>query len=341
MADRVTGFGRTIEEFEDYECVKTMGETYEYVASEMRNDRVVVSLFDSLDISDGGVLFDEDDELCKLDEYGYELLGKCVGIPTAYLNRLSDEMKITNIMWWFGQMRDKEVTLRVRDSKLVGASVGIEIQQADVLKILDEQCADWSVINIANMTNSVQIDLVDLENAYATNCDTYSPGIRVIVRRGLNAPVISPIFLNQDSCAIVDLGEPDDEFSIKGFSYDEILALIAARVKQCAGYCEPSFKRFCGFDETDIPKPRRRASLYCREHGIPDRARAYVVDVFDELNITKATYGELVNIISSMPYSDGVSASTARRFQLVAGHIMSHGPKEGRCKACDAVMLEG
>ena len=98
MADRITGFGRTIEEFEDYECVKEVHEIYNRMTAEMQNDKIVRTLFGSLSIDDvTNIMTDDGVDVCELDEYGFELLGKCVGIPSAYLKRLNDYMKIVNI----------------------------------------------------------------------------------------------------------------------------------------------------------------------------------------------------------------------------------------------------
>lgn len=339
MADRVTGLGQTLDEFLEVHDVDTMDGFYRLYQKEQDGVFTNTCVFEDLSV-DHGIMDMCGSELCNLDDYGYELLSKGLNIPTAYMRRLDQRMRDVNVQFWLDADRESQATVKVRDGLLVDFGVGARLEIGDVLAILAGQCGNCIVWSITEQTNATAIDLVAEGDRYELGGDTFAGGVRVVSPHSLRAPDIAPILFNVDSCSVVELGGMVEPLNLKGMVYGQILEAIEGRVHEALMAVGVYFSRLESAYDKSVPSPRRRISLYCREHNVPDRVKAYALAAYDDSGKQTATYLDLVDLFSSICHMDEVKDMSARRLQRLAGHVAVTGVGEVRCEKCDAMVVE-
>lgn len=339
MADRITGLGQTIDQYQVANGYTTLNDLYARVSEKFDGAKKYETNFGKLSI-DNGQLMELNKPVCDLDDFAYENIGKLLGIPTAYLARLNNELKRLNIEFWFDQLAEKEVRIWVKNNELIEVAEGMKIEIQDVLKIANVVFPEAYVFSVNQQTNSTIIDVYSETYQFDTSFDTYFGGMRIIVKNGLVAPEITPIFLNVNSCGIVECNPFSEKLIIKNLTYKDILRAIQDRMENCVASLHPLFDTFEEIMGDQVPEPRRRISHYCREHAMPDRVNAYAAKVFDETGIDSATVEDLVCIFSTLGYVDEIKQSSAMKLHRLAGHIIVRSHGEKRCQACDAMLLE-
>ena len=338
MADKVTGLGMLVDDLEVQQGEMPLLITlYNDVAKDRDGAQHEDVLMGDVELRTN-FLYRGEESLCAVDDMGYEKLAAVLSIPTPYLMRLNTQMRQENINYWLQDLADKSMRLFTKNGELIDIQVGTSIELLDVLGILQERCDGWKVFQVQNKTNAVMVDILDCETAYDTERDTYYGGLRVIVPKKLIAPSVSTIFLNVNSCAIVNCGM-EDPIGIKGLEYQKILDLIASRVDVCVSGIANYFKHFMAVAGGEVKNPRHRVALLCREHGLPDRIRVDAMSAFDDSGLQKATYEDMIDLFSSLMYAPGVKGASAMKLQGLAGYIMMMGNHEHRCGSCDAVIV--
>lgn len=338
MSDRVTGLGQTLDEFLEVHDVGTMADFYRLYQKEQEGLYSDTCVFEDLEVSHGSVEMCGS-ELCTLDDYGYELLSKGLNIPTAYMRRLDQRMRDMNVQFWLNADKESQATVKVRDGLLVDFSVGARLDIGDVFAILAGQCGNCLVWSITEQTNATLVDLVSEGERYELGNDVFNGGIRIVIPHSLRAPDIAPILFNVNSCAVIEMGCMVEPLNIKGMVYSQVLEAIEERVHEALMAVGVYFSRLEDAYDKPVPAPRRRISLYCREHNIPDRVKAYALAAFDDSGKQTATYLDLVDLFSAICHMDEVKDMSARRLQRLAGHIAITGIAEARCERCDAMMV--
>lgn len=339
MADRVTGFGETIDEFEERNgdlvplerLVEAERETYGGA------DKIEASMGDVRATGDGVVV--EGELVAGWDDGAADVMSKLLGIPGAYMRRLDVGMQCVNANWWLERLGEKDVTLVVKDGALVDACAGQRIERLDVMEAIGRQCPGFDVLDVVHQANSTTIDIIDRSCAKPTERETWCMGVRVVHKSGLNAPDMSPMMMSLDSCSVVEFASPD-AINIKGLSYPDVLRVIEDRVGFCASTCVDHFKRYLSIAGCDVRNPRRRISLISREHGLPERVKAYALAAFDDSGLQGATYEDIVDLFASLPHKDEVKGASARRLQRIAGFVATKGASERRCTVCDSVLVD-
>jgi hypothetical protein len=339
MADKVTGYGCTLDELEMSQGqLKSLTELRESMEAAVGGAKSIETLFDMLKIENSRLMVDGE-QICKLDDEGWSKFAKVLKIPTAYLLRLDAELKSANVTYWFEQMPDKEVTLIYKDNMLLDVSAGKEVSKLDIVRSLDSTLDDWDVFQITNQTNSMTIDIVDSVNVYDTERDTYFGGLRVVLPHTFLAPDVSPIFLNVNSCAILECDDGIEKMNISGLMASEIVDEMAVRVQADVDSLPQRFRKFEDNAAGKVENPRHRISLYCREHHLPDRVRAYALSAFDDSGLSDVTFEDVIDLFSSLSYADGVKGASARKLQILAGYVMANAKAETRCHTCESLIV--
>ena len=339
MADKVTGLGTLLDDLEIQQGeFSTIEELCDDVNRERDGATVTECTMGELNIDNDSLATPDGD--CEVGDVGYSKICNVLQIPTPYLMRLSSKLRAANVNFWLKQAEDKTVTVYTKKNQLVDFVVGKTIELFDVVSILKAVCPEWKIFQISHKTNATVIDLFNEDVCFDTERDTYYGGLRVSVPKKLLSPVISTIFINVNSCGIISCGNADAP-TIKGMIYEDVLKLIQSRIEVSRDSIAGYFNKLIKNGSTDIPNPRHRVSLLCREHGIPERVRVNVLTVFDEARESseKATCEDLVDLFSSMMYFNGIKIASAHKLQSLAGFVMVSGNGERRCASCDSVIL--
>lgn len=335
MSDRVTGFGQTIDEYEMMNGVVPLSDAYEAIIEKEKGAHSLSCRMSELSIEDGA-LAHNGEPISLLSNDGYGKLCNLLNIPTAYLLRLPKQMKKMNIEYWFDAFGDKEVSLKYKEGELLEIADGTDIKVQDVLGILVALMPDALIFRTSNQVNSTIFDIYDENISFDTEYDTYFGGIRLVHKKGLNAPDISPIFLNVNSCGIIECSAYLEKMVIKNLSYKDILQVIRERFSNCIDALPLLFHVFESMASQPVPNPHRRIALYCREHNIPERVRSYALSSFDESGREEADYEVLIDLFSSLGYANEIKQSSERRLQQLAGYIIVKARGEHRCDKCDS-----
>lgn len=331
--------GQTID---DYELVN--GETYlselcAHLRDRKKGAETIEVELGKLHIDEDGSLYYDGERLLGLDDEGYYKLSSVANIPTAYLMRLNNRMKIVNLEYWFRVLSEKKVSLSYGNGELVDVHVGIEIDMLDVLEKVAERMEVPKVFKVFNQTNTTIIDIYDEAESYDTSYDSYYAGLRVLIKKGLFAPEISPMFLNMNTCGIIECSSYLDALGIKGLAYDEIMDAVGARISNCLHATDTLFATYKDMCTQEVENARRRVHHYCEEHNIPERVVAYALDALEEAHLKAATYEDIINLFGSLGYVDEVKQSSERKLQQLAGYIIVS-KSEKRCQTCDSILLE-
>lgn len=339
MADKVTGYGCTFDELEMGQGqLKSLSELRETLDSAMSGAEVLPTDFGSIGIRGSNMLVNGD-KICSLDDDGWSKLAKLLKIPTAYLLRLGNDMRAGNVLYWCNAAADKDVTVTYKNDQLLDVSVGKEINEIDVVRMLDDALEGWDVFQVTNQTNSTTLDLVNTVDVYDTERDSYFGGLRVVLQHSFLAPDVSPLFISVNSCAILECDDGLEKLNISGLSVHDILEEVKERVKADVDSLRRRFVRFEENAGKDVKDPRHRVSLYCREHRLPDRVRAYALSSFDDAELETANFEDLIDLFSSLAYADGVKGTSARKLQRLAGYVMANASNETRCHSCASLIV--
>ena len=340
MADKNTGLGQTLA---DYEMMN--GEVYlsDIIAQIRRiyegTKTDTVELF-QLEIDDGTLTHPDLGQMVHLEDDDYEKLCKIVNIPSKYILKLNRGMRKANLEYWFEEMGESEVSITYRADQIVEIKEHDEIKPLDVLGIVRDAIPNAKLFKVTNQTNSQIYDIYDEEAEYLIGDSCYYGGLRLVLKRGLNAPDICPIFINTGSCGIIECSTYLEKMMIKSLAYKDILRVIQERVMNCIE-AEPllfgTFEKMCG---EEVDQPHRRIALYCREHAIPERIKAYALQHFDEACLQTATYEDIISLFSVIGYVEEVKQASERKMQQLAGYIIVKAKGEKRCSHCDATLIE-
>ena len=343
MADRLTGLGQSVEEYLVLNGDVTLSDLYYGAVKHYDGSRTDIVQMGELRVDDD-VLEVLPDVKVLLDESAWEKVCELLRIPFAYMKRLSKYMRKVNAEFWFDHDADKDVTVISKGDLLVDIRADMEISMVDVLAIMDSVVDGAKVFRSVHKKNSTIIDVFDERVSFDMGTlgsnRVYYGGLRVEVKDGLKAPAISPMLIDEDSCSVVEFGQFLEPLNIKSLSYDDILSVIEERMDNCYGAVPRLAETMNHIWDEDVPNPRRRLQLYCREHGIPERVRAYILDRFDESGFDKATFGDIIGLFGVMGYVNEVKQSSELKLQQLAGYIVMKAHTERRCKACDATLVE-
>lgn len=337
--DKTTNLGMTIKEYRVQNGEVSIDDACRRASERMRGAKKEIVELGSLSV-DGGSLSVDGKVVANMDDFAWTMFAKLLDIPTPYLMRLGTGMREANVGYWLDVYRDKEVSIVYRDMELVDMSDGVEVQESDVLDILNARVPGGIILRAFSQTNSVVWDVVDLRKVYAGSYDTYFPGMRVVVKKGLNAPEVSPIFVSENSCGTIECADYFDKLNIKSMSYGDILRLVSERVIDCTCCMDGLFEAFKKVEGEEVRNPRRRVALYCREHGIPSRIRSYCLERLDGARLRSTTYSNIIALFSTIGFVDEVKQSSERKLQKLAGHIITKAKTESRCSACDSLEVE-
>lgn len=341
MADRVTGLGQTLKEHRLQNGEVTIADACKRASERLKGAERGKYELGELKIESSSLMVSDSGEvLAEMDEFSWGLFAKLLNIPLPYLLRLGSAMRALNVNYWLQSCHDKEVELVLRDGELLDIKEGMEIEQGDVLDILNRAVPGGIIIRASNPTNAVMWDVLDTRRRYEASFGSWVPGMRVVVKEGLNAPDVAPIFVNEESCGTIECADYFDKLNIKSLSYNDILHVIAERVTDCVNCSDSLFGAYRGIEREDVPNARRRVALYCREHNIPDRVRKYAVSAYDESGLARGEFGDIISVFSTLGFSEEVKPASERKLQKLAGHIVTKAHGEDRCEKCDALSVE-
>lgn len=335
MGDRVTGLGQTIDAYELMNGIVSITDAYKYMKDKEDGAQHLTCQMADLSIDNGSLLY-KGDSISLLSDDGYEKLCKLLNIPTPYLLRLPHKMRKLNIEYWFDAMGDKEVSMTYKDGELLEIFDGWDIKITDIMGIFMDCMPQGSIFKVSNQANSTIFDMYDENIWFETEYDMYFGGIRLVHRKGLKAPDIVPIFLNANSCGIIECSTYLEKLSIKNLSYKDIMQVIRERVSNCLDALPHLFHMFESIAEQRILNPHRRIALYCREHNVPERVRSYALASYDESGLTDADFEVLIDLFSSLGYANEVKQASERKLQQLAGYIIIKAHGENRCDKCDS-----
>lgn len=275
--------------------------------------------------------------VASLDDYAWQLLAKLLGIPVPYMCRMGSGMRSVNVNYWLSAYSDKEATLIYRSGSLLDAIDGVEISAADMLDAAYSAVPDGIVLRAWSQTNSTIWDIVDIGRHYESARDVYYPGMRVVLKKGLNAPEIVPILVADSSCGTIECADRFEPLNIKSMGYGDIMRMVSERVRAVMSSHDALFGAMGDIEGVDVPSPRRRIALYCREHAVPGRVTDKAISIFDDTGLDSASYGDIIGLFSTLGFLDGVKRASDRKMQRLAGHIVTRALSEKRCAVCDSL----
>lgn len=338
MADRITGLGQTLDEFQMMNGETTLGDVYAQVKKSLEGAKVERTRLNRVEVDTSG-LWVGNTKVANLDDKGFEIIAKFFGIPVPYMMKLNRETRKANVDFWIDYYSDKEVEIVYRDNELMDMREGIKIEMVDVLEIVNVVFPDACIFKVTQQTNSTILDVYRDDLQFHTEYDTYLGGIRLVVKNGLAAPDISPMFLNVNSCAIIECSTYLEPLCIKNLSYVDILRVIRERVENCADALPSLFATYTGIASEKVTEPHRRIALYCREHNVPERVKAYALKEFDESGLQTATFEDIICLFSVLGYVDEVKQASEKKMQQLAGYIIVKAKGEKRCSHCDSMLI--
>lgn len=337
--DKTTSLGMTFKEYRIQNGEVSVDDACRRASERMRGAKRMNVELGSVRVSDN-VLSVDGEVVANMDDFAWSLFAGLLNIPTPYLMRLGNAMRAANVEYWLDAYGDKQASIVCKDMELLELVDGVEISQSDILDILNNVLPDGVMLRAFSQTNSVVWDVVDVRKVHVGRYDTYFHGMRVVVKKGLNAPEVSPIFVSENSCGTIECADCFDKLNIKSMTYGDILRLVSERMVDCLMCADGLFEAFRKVESEDVPYPKRRVALYCREHGISGRVKSYAVSKLDEARLRSATYGNIIGLFSTIGFSPEVKQSSERKFQKLAGHIITKARTESRCSACDSLEVE-
>lgn len=339
MADLLTGLGITIDESRSIHGHVSLSSLASQAKERERNSEFVECQIGQVKVNDAGLVVAGEPK-CPMDDMAYEVLGKLFDIPLQYLLKLGRSMKNANIMYWIERMSDKDAVFVFRDGGLVDVKVDARIEVADVLGVLDDGIPGGVVMGSSQQPNATMLDIYMPHASYEHSGRDFLGGVRAVVKRGLKAPEIAPIFVDADSCGIIECAENVERVSIKNLGYGDIMRVVEEQVVGSVASLDGLFESYCSIANKMVDNPRRRIALYCREHAVPDRVCSYAMGAYAGSGARSACYGDIISLFSVMGFVDEVKQQSERKMQRLAGHIVTKARSEHRCGKCDSIVLE-
>lgn len=337
--DRRLGIGVTVDEYIGINGKHFLSTTYRDASTRKMESNITECDCDDIDVLGKDFLL-YGENVAKLDDYGYSVMGKFLGIPVPYLLKLSIELRNANCQYWLEQKSGKQVKVQIKDNQLLDMTAADAIDPVDVLKILNDVYSGAIILNTVQQTNSTVFDLYLPDEEYEAGGRTFYGGVRCVLKSGLNAPDIVPIFVDSESCSIIECATFVSESSIRGLSYVDILRVIRSTAGVMRSALDGLFHTYEHLSEEVVTEPRRRIALYAREHGLPDRVASYVLKQYDDAHIADVTYGDIIALFGGMGFVDEVKQASERKMQKLAGYILVKAHGERRCASCDSRLLE-
>lgn len=340
MADSLTGLGFTLKEYRLQNGEVSVAEACRKASERMRGATTGRFELGQLNV-DGGSLVDSEsgEVLCQMDEFAWSLFAKLLSIPLPYLMRLGQKMRAINVNYWLASYHDKEVELTYRDGELLKVKEGVEIERGDILELLNSVVPGGVILRASNPTNAVMWDVIDTRKRYDSDRGHWVPGMRVVVKEGLNAPDVTPIFVSEESCGTIECADYFDKLNIKSLGYGDILRVVAERMADCVNCADSLFSSYRKIEGDEVPNTRRRILLYCREHGVPSRVERYAVSAYDGSGLVSGDFGNIISVFSTLGFSNEVKPASERKLQKLAGHIVTKAYSEERCDKCDSLSV--
>lgn len=330
----------TLDEYRVQHGAVTLAEVCRRESERYRGATRISTDMGSVSVSEQALMVDGE-ECAALDDYSWQMVAKLLDIPIAYMMRMGARMRAGNANYWLSVLRDKDIEFVVKDGELIEMHEGMEIAAGDVLDILSAEMPTGEVVNAFQQSNATVWDIVNPSQLYESECGLFIPGMRVVLKSGLNAPEISPIFMDEGTCAVMECDEFFGKLNIKSLSYNDILHVIGSRVHDCVAYSDSVFRLYRGVECQEVKDAKRRVAQYCREHGVPGRVASYAVSEVESAGLSSSTLGDIIMLFGSLGYRDEVKQSSARKMQRLAGHIVTGSSSESRCTKCDALEIVG
>lgn len=341
MADNLTGLGMTLKEHRLQNGEVTVADACRRASERLRGATRERYELGALKVDGSQLVVAESGEaVCQMDEYSWGLFAKLLNIPLPYLLRLGAKMRALNVNYWLQSYHDKEVELVYRDGELLELKEGMEVEQGDVLEILNRVVPGGTIVRASNPTNAVMWDVVDERRKYEADRGSWVPGMRVVVKDGLNAPEITPIFVSEDSCGTIECAEHFDKLNIKSLGYNDILHVIGERMTDCVNCADGLFNAYRRIERETVPNARRRIALYCKENGIPERVGKYATSLYEDAPNSRGDFGNIISVFSTLGFSEEVKPASERKLQKLAGHIVTKAHAEDRCDKCDNLTVD-
>lgn len=361
MADRFTGLGKTMTEYmqeggreiidvrEAYERAKDAMSEVERIEV-MGEDLKVVN--DDLFVVNGNVMGEDDLEIVG-HIMCFDKIGAMLQIPVPYLSRLGHEMRAENINYWLRKLGDKKFSIGTRKSIDTTPNV-IEFSEAkrqsidfvDCLQILLENVGGSSkIMRTDSSLGHTQIDILISGKRFNIAGEVYTAGVRFVHKRKFQAPEVSPIFMNEASCGIIECDGYLEPISIRDLSYDDILRVIGEKVANAVDSIDGLAYTMGEVYDDEVPRMRKRIIHMYSEHGLPSRVRATSLTCFDEYRLGTAkdetgTLGELIDLITSSCFISEIKMNSVRKLQRLAGYVVVKSHHEHRCNNCDAILVD-
>lgn len=365
--DKYTGLGKTLEEYvkEGGKEIITVREAYERAKKTMeaveRRELVGSELFvrndDLFEVSKNAMGEDEFDIIGHI--MCFDKIGAMLQIPVPYLGRLGVDMRADNINYWLKKLSDKKfsVGVRVNDGPVPNLVEFSEAKRqnidfADCLKVLLEKVGGSAqIVRTDSSLGHTQIDILMPEKRFKIgfkgggNGELYTAGVRFVHKRKFQAPEVSPIFMNEASCGIVECDGYLEPISIRDLSYEDILRVIGEKVENVVDCLDGLAYTMDEVYDEEIPRMRKRIMHMYSEHGLPARVRATALTCFDEYRLSmpsgdEGTTGELIDLISSSCFIKEIKMNSVRRLQRLAGYVVVKSHHEHRCNNCDAILID-
>lgn len=362
MADKYTDLGKTINEYinEGGREIITVEDAYKRALSayesvdkvELSGSEIVVKNDDMFRVVESDL--DGNEELDIIGHIAcFDKIGALLQIPVPYLGRLGCDMRANNINYWLSKASDKKFRLGTRKSTDEATPNLIEFSEAqrqsidfvDCLRILFEKVGGSSrIIRTDSSLGHTQIDILIPEKRYDVG-ELYMAGVRFIHKRKFQAPEVSPIFLNESSCGIIECDDYLAPINIRDLSYDAILDVIGDKVETAVDCLDGLAFTMSEVYDQEIPRMRKRIMHMYQEHGLPARIKATSLTCFDEYRMgmpvdESGTTGELIDLISSSCFIAEVKPNSVRKLQKLAGYVVVKSHKEHRCNNCDAILVD-
>ena len=170
--DSKTGLGQTLEEHTLMNGDVLLDDVYIEAMNRKKESQITTCDCDDIDLLGSDFLLGGE-VVARMDDYGWTVLGKFLGIPVPYLLKLPQELKNVNSQYWLGQKSGKQVKVQVRDSRLVDVSAAESIEHVDVFDILNNQIIEGHVLATVQQTNSTVYDIYSPIETYRAGGMSY------------------------------------------------------------------------------------------------------------------------------------------------------------------------
>ena len=312
-----------------------LGEVCKKAADEREGSETIAAQMEDVSVEGGLSVYG--DRIAEMDDAAWRMFSRLLDIPTPYFMRLERPMREANAGYWLKKFFDKDITMVVKDGKLISLSAGMEIDMLDVLDSVYTSFPGSIVLDVEQSVSSTVLDIISPEAFGSVHGESWRGGVRLAVKPGLRAPDIHPLLVGESTSCIVEFAELFEPLSIKSMSYRDIIRMVSERAGDCISSLDSMIRTFGIIDSEDVPEPRRRIVHLCREHGVSDRLKSKVMGEFDDHWLSGAESGDIIMLFGTLGLVGGVGRAGGVRLQRVAGHMISSAHSEHRCSKCDSL----